>query len=39
VLTEALSFIVRSSLLKILRDGLIEHFEDAAARLPTLRSG
>jgi hypothetical protein len=31
VLLEAASFIVRSALLKILRDGLIAHFMDAAA--------
>jgi len=29
VLLEAASFIVRASLLKILRDGLIQHFADA----------
>jgi hypothetical protein len=30
VLAEAASFIVRSSLLKILREGLLAHFADAA---------
>ncbi len=30
VLFEAASFIIRSSLLKILRDGLLENFADAA---------
>ena len=34
VLTEGLSFIIRSSLLKILRDGHIEHFKDAATAEP-----
>lgn len=29
VLSEAVSFIIRSSLLKILRDGLLDHFVDA----------
>jgi hypothetical protein len=31
VLTEAISFIVRQSLLKILKDGLLSHFEDSAS--------
>jgi hypothetical protein len=31
VLVEAASFIIRSSLLKILRDGLTNHFIDASA--------
>ena len=31
ILAEGLSFIVRNSLLKILRDGLLHHFANAAA--------
>ena len=30
VLSEAASFIIRQSLLRILRDGLLQHFENSA---------